>query len=186
MLIIIIILLITTQPQPKPPKFILTFLITYFSAYKGLYGSSWTMEKFEFRCFPNGFQNKQLQEAYSLCIKSWGEKEGALLLKILYRRCGSRSIHGKVFELHFYYVWQRWQHNMRWIKWLMHTVLALTHTAAFLLNLLSESQSYQKYAEWEVRLARAKITHEFQISRITEGNLTTEVERTKKGSMFSS
>lgn len=68
----------------------------------------------------------------------------------------------------------------------MHTVLALTHTAAFLLNLLSESQSYQKYAEWEVRLARAKITHEFQISRITEGNLTTEVERTKKGSMFSS
>lgn len=50
----------------------------------------------------------------------------------------------------------------------MYTFLPLIHIAAiFLLNLLCESQSYKKHAEWEFRLARAKITHEFQISRVT-------------------
>lgn len=56
----------------------------------------------------------------------------------------------------------------------MHTFLPLTHTASiFRLNLLSERQSYKKHAEWEFRLARAKITHEFQIFRVAEGDLTT-------------
>ena len=69
----------------------------------------------------------------------------------------------------------------------MHTFLPLVHTVSiFLSSLLSESQSYKKHAEWEFRLARAKITHEFQISNVAEGELTTQGRKNKKGYMFRS
>lgn len=69
----------------------------------------------------------------------------------------------------------------------MHTFLPLIHAASIFLSiLLSESQSYKKHAEWEFRLARAKIIHEFQISRVAEGDLTTQGGKNKKGYMFNS
>lgn len=124
------------------------------------------------------------------CLKAQGrgvDEQGIGLLLYSQPELGSRSMHGWVFLLHFYYVWQWWQCSVHCIKWQMRTFLPLVHTASiFLSRLLSESQSYKKHAEWEFRLARAKITHEFQISRVAEGELTTQGRKNKKGYMFRS